>query len=249
MFEQEGIDARGLEAVADGKTFHWHGRYHENMNDRTTLATELNVLATHHPDVPEGLLAPDYLFLANTDPDLQMKTLSQLERPKLVLADTMNLWIELNRDSLWQMISKVDVLMINDSEAQMLCETSSNVAAARQILDTGCGRVIVKKGEHGCLMFTPESIFAAPAFPLERVHDPTGAGDSFAGAYLGYLARVDSLDEEAHRCALIAGTAVASHCCESFSVDRLQALTRSETNERMSALSEMMRFELAGMPV
>ncbi|MBN1475879.1 sugar kinase [Candidatus Sumerlaeota bacterium] len=238
-----GIDIQGLEIVPDGKTFHWAGRYHENMNDRDTLTTELNVLATHHPDVPEPLSRPDFLFLANTSPELQMKTLSQVERPRLVLADSMNLWIDTAREALWEMIRSVDVFLLNDSEAHSLCETRSLLVAARRLLDEGVGRVIIKKGEHGSLMVTRDSVFCAPAYPLERVCDPTGAGDSFAGAYLGHLAQAKTLDEEAHRCALIAGAAVAAFNCETFSIERLSGLTRADVDARCREIHAMTRFE------
>ncbi len=242
LFTDKGIDARGLQVVPDGKTFHWAGRYHTDMNTRDTLATDLNVLATHHPDVPDALRGAEFLFLANTDPELQMQTLAQCDGPRLVLADTMNLWIETKRDALWALIAKVDVLVINDSEARDLCETPSLVAAARRILDAGAKRVIIKKGEHGSLMFTADSVFAAPACPLESVFDPTGAGDSFAGAYLGHLAQADTLDEAAHRRAIIAGTAVAAFNCESFSVERLRALSAADVHARCDELRELTRF-------
>lgn len=241
-----GIDTAGLETVPGGKTFHWAGRYHPNMNARDTLLTEINVLGTHHPAVPEPLRGSDFLFLANTSPELQLRTLSEMRRPRLVLADTMNLWIETQREAVWRLIAQTDVMLINESEAQMLCDTASLVRAGRLMLEGGAKRVIIKKGEHGCLMLTRETLFTAPAFPLETVCDPTGAGDSFAGAYLGFLAQAGSLEEPAHRAAIAAATALASYNCEEFGVGRLARLTREEVTARAEALREMTRFDGAG---
>jgi sugar/nucleoside kinase (ribokinase family) len=243
MFAEEGIDASGVEVVAGGKTFHWEGRYHEDMNTRDTLRTDLNVLATHHPDVPERLRETRHLFLANTDPDLQLQTLSQCSGPRLVVADTMTLWIECKRDALWEMISRADVFLINDGEARDLCETPNLVRAGRRMLEAGAGRVIIKKGEHGCLMMTAESIFAGPAYPLREVRDPTGAGDSFAGAYLGHLAQCEAPEEGDHRRAIIAGAAAGSFNCESFGVERLRSLTPGELRARCDALMALMSVE------
>lgn len=243
MFASEGIDTQGLVVVDDGKTFHWAGKYHADMNNRDTLMTELNVLATHHPDVPEPLQSAEYLFLANTDPELQMVTLSQCSNTRLVLADTMNLWINTKLEALWKLIAKVDVLLINDSEAEMLCGTTNLVVASRKILECGTKRVIIKKGAHGSLMFTKDSTFLAPAYPLAKVIDPTGAGDSFAGAYLGYLAQCSTLEESAHRRALIVGTAVASFNCEEFSVDGLRRLTRDDVVKRCEEIHQLTQFD------
>jgi sugar/nucleoside kinase (ribokinase family) len=249
MFAQEEIDASAVVIVKDGKTFFWEGRYHEDMNTRDSLCTEINVLGSHHPDVPARLAKTPFLFLANTDPELQVKSMSQCTGQTLVLADTMNLWIETKREATWALVSKSDVFVINDSEARMLCDTPSLVRAGQRLLEAGAGRVIIKKGEHGCLMMTRDTLFAAPGHPLEEVRDPTGAGDSFAGAYLGYLAQAGSLSEETHRQAVIVGTAVASYNCEAFGTDRLRALTRGEVHARCLELHALTACEAVRAPV
>lgn len=237
-----GVDLDGLQ-VADGKTFHWAGRYNYDMSSRETLITELNVYADFHPRLPAAYEETPLVFLANIHPDLQREVLSQTKRPKLTIMDTMNLWIEIERDSLIETMRMVDMVCMNEEEARELSGSGSLVAAARYILGLGPRVVLIKKGENGCVMVTPDGYFMAPAYPLEEVYDPTGAGDSFAGGFLGYLASHGAMTDEALRRAVIYGSAVASFTVEKFSVDRLRQLSRREIDERYSDFRRFTFFE------
>ncbi|HET6371436.1 MAG TPA: PfkB family carbohydrate kinase [Nitrospiria bacterium] len=233
----EGLERR------PGKTFRWKGEYGFQLNEARTLDTQLNVFQEFRPTLPETYKKSPYVFLANIDPDLQMRVLEQVERPKIVAADTMNFWIEGKREALIRTLKQVDILIINDGEARELAREVNLVKAARTILSYGPKRVIVKRGEYGALMFDGRAVFAAPAYPLETVFDPTGAGDSFAGGFMGYLAKNGALSDAGVRQAVIYGSVMASFNVESFSLDRLKRLKLDEVEERYRAFRELTRFE------
>lgn len=237
-----GVDFGGLEQV-DGESFRWRGRYRHDLNSAETLETKLGVFSNFRPNIPETFRGAPYVFLANIDPRLQLDVLSQMERPKLVACDTMNFWIESRRSDLLALLPKVDVLLLNDGEARQLTEQSNLVKAARWILDRGPSHVVIKKGEHGAFMFTRESVFFAPAYPLEDVFDPTGAGDSFAGGFLGYLARTDVLDEAHFRRAVVYGSTMGSFAVEKFSIDGLLGLSEADVVKRLAEFRRLVAFE------
>lgn len=230
-----GIDCTGVE-VADGKTFFWAGRYEADWNTRHTLDTQLNVFEHFDPKVPASYQNSDFVFLANAAPELQMKALSQFNNPKLVVADTMNLWIDIARDSLCELLTKIDGLVLNDEEARMLTGENNLLQAARKVLELGPSMVILKKGEHGAFLIGDGLHFSLPAYPVEKVVDPTGAGDSFAGGFMGYLASVGNTDPQTMRRAMLYGTATASFCVEGFSIEGLQTRRRSEVEARFNEL-------------
>jgi len=242
-----GVDLTGLEVVPDGKTFRWKGRYHDNMNDRTTLETHLNVFEHFTPKLPPAFRGSDYLFLANIQPGLQLQVFNQMERPRLVGLDTMNLWISVANDELKAVIKHVDVLTLNDEEARQLTGEHNLVKAARGIQAMGPRNLVIKRGEYGALLFDADGeIFAAPALPLEEVVDPTGAGDSFAGGFMGYLARPGIEPSGASlRTAMIFGSVMASFCVEGFSYDRLRALDSATIQRRFEAFSALTNFDRA----
>ncbi len=242
LFKRRGINTAGLEIDSTGDTFRWTGYYEYDMNQAHTLDTALNVFADFKPKVPADLAKCKYLMLGNIDPELQLEVLDQVEKPELVMADTMNFWIESKRDALIEVIKRCDVVLLNDAEARQLCDTVSLQKAARELLKLGVKRVIIKKGEHGCLMFSHDDFFSAPAFPLEIVKDPTGAGDTFAGGFMGYLAKAPELTEAVYRQAVIIGTTMASFTVEEFSLDRLANLTPSEITHRCSLLRRHTEF-------
>lgn len=235
FLEQRGVDFAGLERVRGGKTFRWAGKYHFDLNQRDTLLTELNTLGTFDPKLPAAYRDTPFVFLGNLLPSIQGKVLDGLRgRPRLTVMDTMNFWIAGARPALMKVLQRVDVLIINDSEARELSGTHNLVRGAQAIRKMGPGTVVVKKGEHGALLFTPSGIFSAPAYPLEEVFDPTGAGDAFAGGFIGWLAREGATDEPAMRRAVIAGSAVASFCVERFSVDGLKDRTPEQVEQRLA---------------
>ncbi len=241
------VDVTGLEVVEGGRTFRWRGRYEYDMNTAHTLDTQLNVFAEFVPKLPETYRRPGLLFLANIDPELQLGVLEQVERPDLVALDTMNFWISSKRDALAEVMRRVDVVLINEAEARQFADTYSLPAAARAILELGPRAVIVKKGEYGASMFTDgnhlgESYFFVPAYPLEVVRDPTGAGDTFAGGFLGALAHEPVLDSAAFRRAIVHGSVIASFTVEDFSVNRLRTLTRAEIERRFAEFQAFTRF-------
>jgi sugar/nucleoside kinase (ribokinase family) len=239
---ERGVDLAGLQ-VAEGPTFRWAGEYGYDLNEARTLDTRLGVLADFRPALPEAFRGTPFLFLANIDPELQWDVLRRVERPRLVALDTMNFWIKGKRDALRRVIAEVDALVVNDAEARMLTEEPNLVKAARQLLREGPRIVVVKRGEYGVLMATGDRFFFAPAFPLESVFDPTGAGDTFAGGFMGALARAGTLDEAALRRAIVYGSVMASFTVEDFSLDRLLRLKPGEIEERYRTFTEMMRFE------
>ncbi|MEM9457361.1 MAG: PfkB family carbohydrate kinase [Myxococcota bacterium] len=243
---QAHVDTEGLEIVSDGLTFHWKGRYHDNMNERDTLDTQLNVFERFDPVLPESYRQSEYLFLANIVPALQAKVLDQMaQRPRLVGLDTMNLWIDQTRDDLVKVLARVDVLTINEEEARQLTDEPNLVRAAAKIHQMGPKSLVIKRGEYGALLFHDGDIFSAPALPLSEVVDPTGAGDCFAGGFMGYLARVGQTTGQTLRSAMIYGSVMASYCVEGFSYDRLNGLTHEQIDERFMAFSRLTHFERA----
>lgn len=241
FLKSRGINVSGLQVV-EGKTFRWQGYYEYDLNQAHTIETQLNAFETFHPHIPEDFQDADIVFLANIDPDLQMEVLEQTKNPALKVMDTMNFWIESKPESLKNTISHVDIVLMNDSEARELCSTYSLRDAARQLISWGPHTVILKKGEHGALMFTDEAHFSAPAFPIEDINDPTGAGDSFAGGFLGYLAKAGSFAESEIRKAVIFGSVMASYNVEGFSLNRLRSLTNEEIEARYQHFKDITTF-------
>lgn len=239
-----GIDFTGLE-TAQGESFRWRGRYRHDLNSAETLETRLGVFSHFQPKIPAQFKSADFVFLANIDPRLQLQVLSQVERPKLVACDTMNFWIESRRTDLLELIGKVDLITLNDGEARQLTEKANLVHAAKWILDRGPKTVLIKKGEHGAFMFTKDTIFYAPAYPLESVFDPTGAGDSFAGGFMGWLARTGDLSEANMRRAVIVGSAMGSFVVEGFSLKRLLEVSREDIEKRVADFHKLVTFDQA----
>ncbi len=240
-FKEHSIDLKGLE-IREGKTFRWKGRYGADPNERETLSLCLNVFEDFHPQLTEDYRSSDYVFLANIDPNLHLETLEQLTNSKLIAADTMNIWIEKKKETLLRMMTKIDIFIINDSEAKMLTEEKNLVRAGRTILSLGPRIVIIKKGEHGALLFSESDYFVAPAYPVESLCDPTGAGDSFAGGFLGYLAQNGRVDRKKLRKAVIYGSVMASYTVESFSLERLKAVTAEDIEGRYREFESLIRF-------
>lgn len=242
---QRGIDQDGLQIKKGEKSFFWSGKYHYDLNSRDTLITDLNVLADFDPVVPESYQECDFLMLGNLAPSVQMRVIEQIpNRPKLVVLDTMNFWMNVALDDLMKVLLKIDVLTINDEEARQLANEHSLVKAAKKILAMGPKYLIIKKGEHGALLFDKHNVFFAPALPLEEVVDPTGAGDTFAGGFIGYLAQSQNISFENMKRAVIIGSAMASFTCEKFGPDRLLELTKDEINERVEQFVELTDFEI-----
>lgn len=235
FLEKRGVDLAGIEVKKGGKTFRWSGRYHHDLNHRDTLGTWLNVLETFQPNLPAAWRDTPYLFLANIEPGLQRQVLEQMTRPKLVVADTMNFWIEIAKDSLLKTLAMVDGLIVNDEEARQLSGVPNLVKAAGLIQKLGPQLLIVKKGEHGALLFRDGTTFVAPAYPMEEVRDPTGAGDTFAGGFYGYLVKAGNMEPSTVRNAVLYGSALASFCVEEFGPARLERLTMAEIEERVKA--------------
>ncbi|NJY61358.1 sugar kinase [Salinimicrobium sp. CDJ15-81-2] len=244
LLKNRNIDITGTEIVKGGKTFFWSGKYHNDLNSRDTLDTQLNVLADFQPVVPEDFKSPDIVMLGNLHPLVQLSVLEQLQRPKLVVLDTMNFWMDNTWDDLMKVIEKVDVLTINDEEARQLTEEYSLVKAARKIAKMGPKYVVIKKGEHGALLFHNNQIFFAPALPLEEVFDPTGAGDTFAGGFTGYLAHTGDLSFKNMKNAVIYGSTLASFCVEKFGTERMQDLKKEEVHERLEDFKSLTQFQI-----
>ena len=237
-----GVDLAGLER-AEGTSFRWRGRYRHDLNSAETLETHLGVFSHFSPKVPDQFRRADYVFLANIDPRLQLDVLGKMQKPKLVACDTMNFWIESRRADLLELLGKVDLITLNDAEARQLTEEFNLVKAARWILERGPKHVIIKKGEHGAFMFTSKRIFFAPAYPLESVFDPTGAGDSFAGGFMGYLAHSGDLSERGLRRAMVYGSALGSFAVEKFSIQRLLEVTVQDIDARVREFQDLVAFE------
>jgi sugar/nucleoside kinase (ribokinase family) len=235
------IDLQGLQRLP-GKTFHWTGSYGYDLNEAQTLDTQLNVLLEFKPQLPPVYQETDVLFLANIDPELQLEVLDQVKNPRLVACDSMNFWISSKPAALKEVIKRVDIVIINEGEARMLTNEPNLIKAARQIIALGCKRLVVKRGEYGVLMFTSDSAFAAPAYPLEAVFDPTGAGDTFAGGFIGYLANTGDLSEEGIRQALVFGSVMASFNVEDFSLERLKRLEYREIEARYRSFRQLTTF-------
>ena len=245
MLTDKGIAVEGVEVIKGGKSFFWAGKYHNDMNSRDTLATELNVLADFDPKIPISYQDCEYLLLGNLTPQVQLDTLERLaHKPKLVVLDTMNFWMDVALGDLKKVLQKVDVLTINDAEARQLSGEYSLVKAAESILQMGPSYLIIKKGEHGALLFGDGEVFSAPALPLADVFDPTGAGDTFAGGFVGYLAKVKSVNFANMRNAVIYGSALASFCVEKFGTDRIQNLSRAEVVDRIKQFVTLTKFDI-----
>ena len=242
MLTARGVDLEGVVRILGGKSFHWAGRYDYDMNVRETLATELNVFADFHPDLPEPYRATPYVFLANIQPSLQLAVLDQIAAPRLVVCDTMDFWIEGAREELLQVLARVDIALMNDAEARQLTGESNLARAAREVLDMGPRYVVIKQGEYGAALVSREAQFSLPCYPLPDVRDPTGAGDSFAGGLIGFMAWLDAQDETALRQALACGTVLASACVQDFSLRGLQGLTVDTLYRRYEELRAMVDF-------
>jgi len=239
------IDLQGLQRIP-GKTFHWSGKYGYDLNEAQTLDTQLNVLLEFKPELPAAYRSTDVLFLANIDPELQLQVLDQVEKPRLTACDSMNFWISSKPEALKEVMKRVDIVVINEGEARMLTGEANLVKAARQIISLGCKRLVVKRGEYGVLMFTADTVFAAPAWPLEEVFDPTGAGDTFAGGFMGYLANTGDLSEDGIRQALVFGSVMASFNVEDFSLNRMKRLTYPEIEARYRSFKGLTSFRDLG---
>ncbi len=245
MMNSKGIDTSGIEIIKEGKTFFWSGKYHNDMNSRDTLVTELNVLENFKPVVPEKFKDAPIVMLGNLHPMTQMSVLDQMtEKPKLVVLDTMNFWMDIALDDLHTVLKRVDVITINDEEARQLSGEYSLVNAAKKIHKMGPKYVVIKKGEHGALLFNDGKMFYAPALPLAEVFDPTGAGDTFAGGFCGYLAKTEDVSFENLKNAIIYGSNLASFCVEKFGTQRMENLTADEVKSRLQAFKELTQFDI-----
>lgn len=243
--QQRGVATEGVEIVADKKSFYWSGKYHMDMNTRDTLVTDLNVLADFNPVIPDSYQGAEFLMLGNLMPKLQKSVIEQLKtRPKLIVLDTMNFWMDVAMDDLKEVMGMVDVLLVNDSEARQLTNEFSLVKAARKILTMGPRYLIIKKGEHGALLFHENSVFFAPALPLEDVFDPTGAGDTFAGGFMGHLAKTKDISFENMKTAIIVGSAMASFCVEKFGTERLKEISREDIESRLEQFVQLVNFDI-----
>ncbi len=240
--KSRGIDVEGLQKTP-GRTFRWQGRYDYDLNQAHTIKTELNVFSSFNPEIPASYRSSEYVFLANIDPELQFKVLEQVESPRLIACDTMNFWIEGKPDALRRLLKRVEVFVINEGEARQFAGCASLVKAAREILRQGPKTLIIKRGEYGAVMFNGGSIFSAPAYPLEEIYDPTGAGDTFAGGLVGYLANTGDLSEKNMRKAIVFGSVMASFNVEAFSLERLSTLTFEEIRARYGELKRLTHFE------
>ena len=245
QLRDRGVDLRGLEVLDGKESFFWAGRYHYDMNTRDTLETRLNVLLELDPKLPEGYRTAPYVMLGNLDPAIQEKVLDQLtETPALVVMDTMNFWMDHSMEKLKEVIARVDILTINDAEARQLSGQHSLVKAAATILEMGPSYLVIKKGEHGALLFSDDRIFFSPALPLEDVVDPTGAGDTFAGGFIGYLASTQDHSFENLKRAIIVGSAMASYCCERFGIERMLEIDRGDIDRRIRDFVDLVDFDI-----
>ena len=243
LLHSRGIDTKGVQKIEEGKTFRWAGRYHYDMNTRDTLDTQLNVFADFDPVVPEPYRHAEFVCLGNIDPELQLKVLGQISKPKLVILDTMNFWIESKPEELKKTLQHVDIFILNDSEARLLSGDPNLVKSARIIREMGPKTLIIKKGEHGALLFTDNGIFVAPAFPLESIYDPTGAGDTFAGGFIGHLSRCETITDVEMRRAVLYGSAMASFCVEKFGTEKIASLDLLEIEDRYQSFRELSRID------
>ena len=243
--KSRGVKVDGVEMITDKKSFFWSGRYHTDMNTRDTLVTDLNVLADFNPIVPESYQGAEFLMLGNLMPKLQLSVINQMKvRPKLIVMDTMNFWMDVAMDDLKEVMKEVDVLLVNDAEARQLSGEISLVKAARKIMDMGPAFLIIKKGEHGALLFHQHHVFFAPALPLEEVFDPTGAGDTFAGGFIGHLAKTKDISFENMKRAIIVGSALASFCVEKFGPDRMKEINKEDIDNRIGEFVQLVNFDI-----
>ena len=243
--KKRGVQLEGVEIVKDKKSFFWSGKYHMDMNSRDTLVTDLNVLEDFNPVVPDSYQGAEFLILGNLMPKLQLSVINQLKvRPKLIVLDTMNFWMDIAMDDLKEVLQKIDVLLVNDAEARQLSGELSLVKAAREIIKMGPKFLIIKKGEHGALLFHEDHVFFAPALPLEEVFDPTGAGDTFAGGFIGHLAKTKDISFENMKTAIIVGSAMASFCVEKFGPERLKEITKKDIDARLSEFVQLVNFDI-----
>lgn len=246
VLEARGVQMEGVQVKKDKKSFFWHGRYHLDMNTRDTLETQLNVLGDFEPVVPPSYQGADILMLGNLSPAVQLNVIQQLkERPRLIVLDTMNFWMETAMPDLEKVLKEVDILLVNDSEARQLSAQYSLVRAAKEIMKMGPKYLVIKKGEHGALLFHGDHVFFAPALPIDEVFDPTGAGDTFAGGFVGYLDNTKDYSFEGMKSAIIIGSAIASFCVEKFGTTRLRELTRQNIDERVQQFVELVNFDIA----
>ncbi|HKI78859.1 MAG TPA: PfkB family carbohydrate kinase [Ignavibacteriaceae bacterium] len=243
MLEDHNVDLEGLQIVENGKTFRWSGKYHYDLNVRDTLLTELNVFESFDPIIPDKFKKSRFVCLGNIDPVLQIKVLDQMDDPHFVVCDTMNYWIEGKRDELLKLLKRVNVLIINDSEARLLAHEPNLIKAAKQIRELGPEFLIIKKGEHGALLFAEDTIFSAPAYPLEMIYDPTGAGDTFAGGFIGYLFKTQDTSAENMKKAVVYGSAMASFCVEKFSTKGLEDLDYLRVHDRYREFLNLSKFD------
>ncbi len=242
---KRGVQLEGVEIVKDKKSFFWSGKYHLDMNSRDTLITDLNVLEDFNPVVPESYQGAEFLMLGNLMPKLQLSVIDQLQvRPKLIVMDTMNFWMDIAMDDLKEVLKKIDVLLVNDAEARQLSGELSLVKAAREIMKMGPKFLIIKKGEHGALLFHESHVFFAPALPLEEVFDPTGAGDTFAGGFIGHLAKTKDISFENMKTAIIVGSAMASFCVEKFGPERLKEINKADIDARLTEFVQLVNFDI-----
>ena len=242
---ERGVDLSGVEQVKGKKSFFWKGKYHLDMNTRDTLITDLNVLADFNPVIPESYQGTEFLMLGNLDPVVQLSVISQMKtRPKMIVLDTMNFWMEIAMPKLAEVLQQVDALLVNDSEARQLSGQFSLVKAAREIMKMGPKDLIIKKGEHGALLFHNDQVFFAPALPLEEVFDPTGAGDTFAGGFIGHLAKTKDISFDNLKTAIIVGSAMASFCVEKFGPEKLRTLTKTEIDLRIRQFVDLVNFDI-----
>jgi sugar/nucleoside kinase (ribokinase family) len=243
FMESRQIDLDGLQVIENGKTFRWGGKYHYDLNVRDTLFTDLNVFKNFDPIIPSGFRNSAYVCLGNIDPTLQLQVLNQIKKPRLVVGDTMNYWIETKPAQLAETMKYMDVIIVNDSEARLLTNEPNLIKAAKKIIKMGPRIIIIKKGEHGAMLVTDQTIFSAPAYPLETIFDPTGAGDSFAGGFIGWIARTDDLSSENLKRAVVYGSTLASFCVEKFSIDSLRDLSYLKVHDRFHSFMELSRFD------
>ena len=245
LLSERGVDISGVDVIKGGKTFYWKGKYHNDLNSRDTLITELNTLGEFNPIVPENFKDADVVMLGNLHPNIQLSVMDQMKvRPKLTILDTMNFWMNNTWDELMQIISRIDVITINDEEARQLTEEYSLVKAAAKIQEMGPKYVVIKKGEHGALLFHEENVFFAPALPLEEVFDPTGAGDTFAGGFAGYVTEARNVSFESLKNGIIQGSNLASFCVERFGTERMLDLKKQEVNQRLRQFKELTQFNI-----
>lgn len=243
LLEDHNIDLEGLQVVEGGKTFRWSGKYHYDLNVRDTLLTELNVFESFDPVIPDKFKKSKFVILGNIDPVLQIRVLDQMDDPNFVVCDTMNYWIEGKREELLKLLKRVNVLIINDSEARLLAHEPNLIKAAKQIRELGPEFLIIKKGEHGALLFAEDTVFSAPAYPLEMIYDPTGAGDSFAGGFIGYLHKTQDLSVENMKKAVVYGSSLASFCVEKFSTQGLEELDYLRVHDRYREFLNLSKFD------